>query len=437
MLMVHFATRCIILPRMRVRLVLLFLAALLLCASVIAQNPVCALSDKQERDAPAAFDKLIPLFVTKRCFNCHGAVNPFAGMTQGKLSKTLETRGDHPELLNGEDKVVLDENGDEDVAKTFKSCATCHDQGFGEGKWRLAPFAPDKQFTIGGVIPKEPLELCKQVKVQGRVQGAAGFIGHMTDDNGDASAPFLKTAFAGTMALNPEQTDRAELRKDEGGYPAPITVMTQGQALQLSKDWVADMGGKFRLPDDCGCKEHHYALRVFAHGLLQMPGFTFNVRFEGQGTAFPEIPLNFKDDGTLSGELMATPVTDNQGSFPIVSCSGERTSQVKVVVEGSWADISPTSEEPTFDPPSPPKFPIRVKLTFSQIQSNATETCSTPWGARSGSSDNTGPLQYPFELIFADPHVDQAEGVDWPAAFPGWSGTVRGQIIEVSASGSP
>jgi hypothetical protein len=192
------------------------------------------------------------------------------------------------------------------------------------------------------------------------------------------------------------------------------------------------MGGKFRLPDDCGCKEHHYALRVVAHGLLQLPGFTFNVRFEGQGTAFPEIPLNFKEDGTLSGEVMATPMTDNQGSLPLVSCSGERTSGIKVVAEGSWADIKPTSEEPTFDPPSAPKFPIRVKLTFSQVQTNAAETCSTPLGAMSGSNNKTGPLQYPFELIFPDPQVNQAVGVDWPAPFAGWSGTVRGQIIELA-----
>jgi hypothetical protein len=204
---------------MRARSLLALLAALSFGIPVVAQNPVCALSDKQEQDAPAAFEKLVPLFLTKRCFNCHGGINPFVGMTMGKQSKKLETRGEHPELFDGEDKVVLDDNGDEDVAKTFKSCSTCHDQGFADGKWRLAPFAPDKQFAVGGGgIPKLSIDLCKQVKVQGRVQGAAGFIGHMTDDNGDMSAPFLKTAFAGTMALNPEQTDRSELRKSEGGY---------------------------------------------------------------------------------------------------------------------------------------------------------------------------------------------------------------------------
>jgi hypothetical protein len=418
---------------MRARFLLTLLGAFNLCASVVAQNPVCALSDKQERDAPAAFDKLMPLFMTKRCFNCHGGMNPFVTLTMGKESKTLERRGTHPDLTKGEDVVALDGNGDEDIAKTFKDCPTCHNTGaFAKGTWRLAPFAPDKQFTVGG-FPKMPLDLCKQVKKQGKVPGAAGFIGHMTDDNGDTSAPFLQTAFAGTMALDPDQTDRAaDDLKDQGGYPAPITVMTQGQALQFAKDWVADMGGKFRLPDDCGCEEHHYALRVSAHGLLQMPGFTFNVRFDGQGTAFPEIPLNFKDDGTLSGEVMATPVTDNQGSFPMVSCSGERSNQIKVVVEGSWADITATSNEPNSDPPSPPKYPIRVKLTFSQIQTDATETCSTPFGAMSGKSTKGGPLQYPFELIFADPQVNQAVGVDWPAPLPGWSGTVRGQIIEVA-----
>jgi hypothetical protein len=260
----------------------------------------------------------------------------------------------------------------------------------------------------------------------------------MTDDNGDANSPFLETAFKGTLALDPDETDRAANDlKDQGGYPAPITVMTRSQALELAKDWIADMGGKFRQPEDCGCKEHHYALRVVAYGLLQMPGITFNVRFEGQGTAFPEIPLKFQDDGALSGEVMATPMTDNQGSFPFVTCSGERTSQIRVDVQGSWADITPASQQPTSDPPSPPKYPIRIKLTFSQVQTAATETCSSPFGAMSGGSNKTGPPQYTFELIFPDPYVNQAVGVDWPAAFPGWSGTVRGQIIEVGGGGRP
>jgi hypothetical protein len=48
-----------------------------------------------------------------------------------------------------------------------------------------------------------------------------------------------------------------------------------------------------------------------------------------------------------------------------------------------------------------------------------------------GSSDKTGPLQYPFELVFTDPHVTQTVTVDWPAAFPGWSGTVRAEIIQL------
>lgn len=425
----------IILPHMFGRSLLTFLAAAQLCMSAVAQGPVCALSDQQERDAPAAFEKLMPLFMTKRCFNCHGGINPFVGSSTGQ---TFQVRGTHPELFDGEDKVVFDKDGKEDVPATFKSCNTCHNAGAfaAPNTWKLAPFAPDTQFAIGGGgIAKASVDLCKQVKVRGRVPGAAGFIGHMTNDNG--MEPFLETAFAGTMALDPEQVDRAkDDLKDQGGYPAPITVMTRSQALDISKEWIADMGGKFRLPDDCGCKEHHYALRVSAQGMLQMPGFTFNLRFEGKGTTFPEIPLNFQDDGTLSGEVMATPVTDNQGSLPMISCSGERNNDMKVVVEGSWADITPTSEEPTSDPPSPPKNPIRVKLTFSQVQTAATETCSTPLGSISGRSNRTGPLQYPFELIFPDPQVDQAVAVDWLAPFPGWSGTVRAQIIEASG-GTP
>ncbi len=419
------------------RLVGSCLVVLILGSLGLAQSEVCALSDKQEHDAPAAFDKLMPLFQSKRCFNCHGGINPFVGVQMNGETSPVQPRGTHPELDKGENVVVFNPDGSENVTKTFQGCVTCHDAGaFQSGKWRLAPFEPDMRFSIGtSGIPKASVDICKQVKKHGRVPGAAGFIGHMTDDNGDTGAPFLETAFAGTMALDPDETDRAadDLR-NQGGYPAPITVMTRGQAVQFAKDWVANMGGKFRQPDDCGCKEHHYALRVLAHGSMQMGGMTWNLRFDGQGTSFPEIPLNFKDDGTLSGEVMAVPVTDNQGSFPLVSCSGERTDLIKVAVQGSWQDITPASQQPTSDPPVPPQYPIRVRLTFSQVQTNAQETCSTPLGTLSGSSSETGPLQYPFDLVFPDPQVNQAVAVDWHAPFPGWSGTVRGQIIEIPGS---
>jgi hypothetical protein len=402
-----------------------------------AQNFVCGLSEKQEHDAPAAFAKLMPLFLTPRCFNCHGGVSPFIRMRTGNQVITLTPRGNHPDLDQSEGTVVRDRDGNEDFGATFAACDTCHDVGFGKGQWRLAPFQPDMQFGPRGV-PKTALQLCMQMKTKGRKPGAAGFIGHMKDDNGDTNAPFLATAFQGTMALDDEQVDAAkDDLKDKGGYPAPIAIMTRAQALQLAEDWVAEMGGKFRLPDDCGCKEHHYALRVLAHGMAQLRGMTWNLRFDGQGTAFPEIPLEFKDDGTLSGEVMAVPVTDNQGAFPFVSCSGERTDLIKVVVQGSWQDITPASYEPTSDPPSPPKNPIRIRLTFSQVQTNARETCSTPFGAVSGGSNQTGPQQYPFDLVFPDPQVNQAVAVDWPAPFPGWTGAVRGQIIEVGGSGGP
>jgi hypothetical protein len=419
---------------MRRRLFLVFLASMWIGGELPAQEPVCALSDKQERDAPLAFENLMPLFMTKRCLNCHGGLSPFVGVKMGDQFMPLTPRGTHPVLSKDEGSIVLNSEGTENLTKTFEGCVTCHDAGaFQAGTWRLAPTLPNKRFTIGpGDIPKSSLDICRQVKIQGRVPGAAGFIGHMTDDNGDTTSPFLETAFAGTMALDDNEKDSAaDILKNEGGYPGPITVMTRGQALQLSKDWIAAMGGKFRQPEVCGCKELHYALRLSAYGRLQMPGFTFNVRFSGQGTFLPEIPLKFEDNGTLSGEVMATPMTDNQGSLPLVSCTGERNNEIKMVVQGSWEDITAASHEPTSAPPSPPQHPIIVKLTFSQIQTVAREMCSTPLGTMLGSSDKTGPLQYPFELVFTDPHVTQTVTVDWPAAFPGWSGTVRAEIIQL------
>ena len=419
---------------MRIRVLGRLAASALLSVPLSAQNFVCSLSDSQEKEAPAAFDKLMPLFLTKRCFNCHGGINPFVAMTMGDQSKKLERRGTHPDLFNGEDKVVLDPDGTENFAKTFKACVTCHDAGaFAAGTWHLAPFQPDKQFAIAGSgIAKATLDLCKQIKVRGRFPGTAGFIGHMTDDNGNTAAPFLETAFVGTMALDKDETDAAtEDLKNEGGYPAPITVMTRGQALQLSKDWVAAMGGKFRQPEECGCKEHHYALRVIAKGVLQMPGFTFHIGFAGQNTAFPEIPLKFLDNGSFSDSAIATPETDNEGSLPMIRCQGKRGNQVQVEVKGTWPDITPGSTAPTDEPPAPPKSPIKFSITLSQAATAASESCATPLGVMMGSSNKTGPPKFTFDFVFPDPQVNQAVAVDWPAPFPGWSGRVTAQIIEV------
>jgi hypothetical protein len=128
---------CIILPPMRRRL--LFGSAIFLCltAPLRSQNFVCSLSDKQEQDAPKAFEKLAPIFTQPRCFNCHGGVSPFNN-----------GRGTHPEFGF---KIVPDKDGNEDVKKTFADCHTsgCHDSfpAFGAAlqTWRLAP-TPSMQF---------------------------------------------------------------------------------------------------------------------------------------------------------------------------------------------------------------------------------------------------------------------------------------------------
>lgn len=431
---------CIILPPMRRRLPFGLALTVFLALPLPGQNFVCSLSEKQEHDAPAAFEKLMPLFMTKRCFNCHGGLSPFVGIKMGDQSMPLTPKGTHPLLDKNEGSIVLNSDGDEDTTKTFQACVTCHDAGaFQAGTWRLAPTVPDKRFSIGpSDIPKAPLDICKQVKIRGRVPGAAGFIGHMTDDNGNTAAPFLETAFVGTMALNKDETDAAkDDLKNQGGYPAPITVMTRGQALQSSKDWVAAMGGKFRLPEDCGCKEHHYALRVIVKGVLQMPGFTFHIGFAGQGTAFPEIPLKFQDDGSFSESAIATPETDNEGSLPMIRCQGKRGNQVQVELKGTWRDITPGSTAPTYELPAPPKSPIKFSITLSQAATAATESCATPLGVMMGSSNNTGPPKFNFDFVFPDPQLNQAVAVDWPAPFPGWSGRVTAQVIEVNQGGHP
>jgi hypothetical protein len=214
--------------------------------------------------------------------------------------------------------------------------------------------------------PKSTLELCKQMKTKVRVPGAAGFIGHMENDNGDAASPFVKVAFAGTLGLGAEGRETA--LDQLGDYPLPITGISPSQVLQQARDWVEAMGGKFRLPEDCGCIEMHYALRVLAHGVLDMPGFTWNVRFSGIGTSFPEIPLKFLNDGTFSGEVMATPETDNQGALPMVTCSGERASQIKVVVKGSWADITPASNTPPTIHPRHPRIRSRQRSPSAKLR---------------------------------------------------------------------
>jgi len=425
---------CNILPPMRRRVILEFLVIVCLSAQLHAQEPVCALSDKQQQDAPKAFAKLAPIFTHPRCFNCHGGVVPFNN----------SRRGPHPEIAS--DGVVLGTDGGEDFAATFRECGDCHDAFPSANSpvktWRLAPFSPDMQFNVRGTTsPKSTLELCKQMKTRVRVPGAAGFIGHMKDDNGDRESPFLNVAFAGTLGWDPSDPDNSsniDLAKNAfGSYPAPRPPMTQEQALQQAKDWVAAMGGKFRQPEECGCAEKKYALLIHAHGTASFQGLREDFRLVDVGRNLPKIPLTFKDDGSFSGQVNVGAESTSATSVPVIGCNGQTADQVQIVANGSWADITSAASAPTSDPPIAPRNPIKVKLKFSQIATQATETCIFPIvGSRTTNDNQRGPATYTFDLVFPNPVVKQTAVVPWNAP-PWWLGEVRAELIEVLQSGQP
>jgi hypothetical protein len=249
------------------------LAVVLLSGTAAGQTDptvVCPLSEMQVHDSIAAFAKIVPILTTEpRCVNCHGGVDITAAESP------------HPD-------VSLPTETEEG-----STCTDCHDKMAPRtngmpSEWSLAP-------AFLGFVNKSDTQLCEQIKEfsNGPCSGgscyrwpsAEKFVAHVTDDEGRDN--FTATAFAGTRGLDLIAFDEVALQ--------PPANITHAQLIGLGKDWVQTTGGEWQGKEDCGCDPSSYALR------LKIVTVISAVNFRNEMGPL-DIPLEFKDDGTFTGE---------------------------------------------------------------------------------------------------------------------------------------
>lgn len=186
---------------------------------IVASNArACQLSPTEEQKAVDTFhDKLMPVLMHPRCFNCHGGVDP-----------TIESGGH----LGGAVKVTA----------TVGECADCHEfKG-----WFLPP-------TDMRWIGKSERELCMMFKKFEK--SPASFVEHVTNDHFPNAPEFqtVKTAFKGDASLSALGEVTYEDKTGQKFQPAPPPV-SHAQFILDSRDWAYTIGDGFGVLPDCGCK---------------------------------------------------------------------------------------------------------------------------------------------------------------------------------------
>lgn len=180
----------------------------------------CPLTRSEETQAVEKFKQLLPVVMHGRCLNCHGGVNPYVPVREGKHA------GGH-----------IRQTG---AAARLKVCQECHS---GLPGWDL----PIQEMFFTG---KSPYDLCVQFKFM--VPDSKFFVGHMDNDNGKGP-PFTKTAFKGDRALNDMAKDMSAefYRRPFANLPPPISHDEFVRRVQAWVDVIGEEGWKVK--PDCGC----------------------------------------------------------------------------------------------------------------------------------------------------------------------------------------
>jgi hypothetical protein len=231
----------------RPNLGVLRIVALLLVAGTFGQvafgqaqkskSAPCPLTQQQTSRAIDAFNQIYQFVVHEpRCVNCHGGVNPYVkgiGLDPADPSAPFSLTPHQFAILAFGAPAILRKASN---GETDEECLDCHDHMEDHGgptRWMIATNAH-------AFVNKDPVTLCRQFK---RVQGSASsYLAHMDNDEGKAN--FIATAFAGTRGLDP---DRFSIK--------PKTPSISHEAfMQLNRNWIAAMGGKFQGDEGCGCQ---------------------------------------------------------------------------------------------------------------------------------------------------------------------------------------
>ena len=281
---------------LRVKILVSFAGLLLvvIVRPLIAQQDqsesVCPLTPEQTQKSIAAFAKLMPLFKDPRCSNCHGGIDPF------------KDGGGH----------------EGDTVETDTDCSTCHDDF--HGHWQMAP---EPMFFKG----KSDEELCEQMKdFFAKAEGTNSFVGHMTNDNNGADH-FIEAGLAGAKGM--------KLTAGESAEPPPGWSLAK--VIQLSKEWVDTMGGRFHGDKTCGCKAQSYSLELDYEMKIDMSGFpllngVYDTKTEGGGSNLNalEIPLTMTGQGKLEGQAVMNLGGQGVIQTPVGTCVGQSQQSFQV-----------------------------------------------------------------------------------------------------------
>lgn len=176
------------------------------------QGGECPLTVPQQIKSINAFQKMIPVFRSPRCSNCHGGIaDPLGSNTPTNHMGIAEIR----------------------ASDGAQVCEECH-----MDQWHVAPLTP--------WTGQSDLQLCGFMK-EGNT--AAEFIDHVIRDRGGPQ--FIEAAFKGMRGLNDGGLTIAE--EDLGRITPRPPPVTHAEFIQLTRDWVNAQGGSFAGDNDCGC----------------------------------------------------------------------------------------------------------------------------------------------------------------------------------------
>lgn len=182
---------------------------------------ICTLDRQQQQQSIDAYAKIHPVFIDRRCSNCHGAVNPY--VAQGAHLGDVIPKGE------------------------AQQCAGCHNPA--KAPWQLA----NSEF-----VGKSPADLCEFFQ---RTMATEEFLQHASDD----ALGFIAVAFGGTRGLN--GAGEAEYEEATGRVfrPEPVKASTFGVFETNAHAWIAALGS-FQKPPSCGCRPLRYQL-VMKHAV--------------------------------------------------------------------------------------------------------------------------------------------------------------------------
>ncbi len=345
---------------------------------------VCAVSDDRFKRAQAIFAKMAEVLRQPRCINCHGAENPFRKGT---------------EHTGGTYELKMDKNGEVDEKTTFHACQQCHG-AFPD--WRIP--TSDKNF-----INLDDTGLCKLIKDQ-LVRGD-DLVDHFTRDRG--GTPFIEEAFKGTRGLKGQGLDMVD------DNPVPIRIITHQGLINLAKDWIDALGsgngtigdGETRPPTDCGCVQHHYALKLAVSVRINSSAEHLTIRNGGDD---PPIPIVFNDDRSFTSKPVRT---TSLGTGSVGSCGLTQSASGDAGVSGTLDDEADK---------------LHAKIWAGAVVARTTWTgvCASS----SGTNSSPAPI-VPIGEFTLDPTVGTASSVvpvPTMKGRPGYSGGATITIVKVN-----